>query len=28
MFWGLWVTVALVAVIILLIVKTIGWDFY
>jgi APA family basic amino acid/polyamine antiporter len=28
MFWGLWVTVALVAVIILLVVKTIGWDFY
>src|SRR5438477_5393084 len=28
MFWGLWVTVALVAVIILLIVKTVGWDFY
>jgi basic amino acid/polyamine antiporter, APA family len=28
MFWGLWVTVALVAVIILLIVKTIGWEFY
>jgi amino acid transporter len=28
MFWGLWVTVALVAVIVLLIVKTIGWDFY
>jgi basic amino acid/polyamine antiporter, APA family len=28
MFWGLWVTVALVALIILLIVKTIGWDFY
>src|SRR6266446_6674220 len=28
MFWGLWITVALVAVIILLIVKTVGWDFY
>jgi amino acid transporter len=28
MFWGLWVTVALVAVVILLILKTIGWDFY
>src|SRR5437879_10287612 len=28
MFWGLWVTVAMVAVISLLIVKTIGWDFY
>jgi len=28
MFWGLWVTVALVVLIILLIVKTIGWDFY
>jgi amino acid transporter len=28
MFYGLWITVALVAVILLLIVKTIGWDFY
>src|SRR5216110_520485 len=28
MFWGLWVTVALVAIILLVIVKTIGWDFY
>src|SRR5256712_486717 len=28
MFWGLWITVALVAGIILLIVKTIGWGFY
>src|SRR5256885_1747738 len=28
MFWGLWITVALVAVILLVIVKTIGWDFY
>jgi len=28
MFWGLWVTVALVAVILLLILKTMGWDFY
>jgi amino acid transporter len=28
MFSGLWITVALVAVILLLIVKTIGWDFY
>src|ERR1700730_1175541 len=28
MFWGLWVTVALVAVIILLILKTIGWGVY
>src|ERR1700682_2323430 len=27
MFWGLWVTVALVAVITLLILKTTGWDF-
>ena len=28
MFWGLWVTVALVAVVLLLIVKTMGWQFY
>ena len=28
MFWGLWVTVALVAVVVLLIAKTIGWNFY
>src|SRR5213083_2543638 len=28
MFWGLWVTVALVAVVVLLIDKTIGWNFY
>jgi len=28
MFWGLWVTVALVAVVVLLIVKTMGWNFY
>ena len=28
MFWGLWVTVALVALVVLLIVKTIGWNFY
>src|SRR5438034_1243120 len=28
MFWGLWITVALVAIILLVIVKTIGWDFY
>src|ERR1700682_2735098 len=28
MFWGLWVTVAMVAVVILLIVKTMGWNFY
>jgi basic amino acid/polyamine antiporter, APA family len=28
MFWGLWVTVALVAVVLLLIVKTMGWNFY
>jgi APA family basic amino acid/polyamine antiporter len=28
MFWGLWVTVALVAVVILLILKTVGWQFY
>ena len=28
MFWGLWVTVGLVAVVMLLIVKTMGWDFY
>src|SRR5712691_8974144 len=28
MFWGLWVTVGMVAVVILLVVKTIGWNFY
>ena len=28
MFWGLWITVALVVVILLVVVKTIGWDFY
>ena len=28
MFWGLWVTVALVAIVILLTYKTIGWQFY
>ncbi len=28
MFWGLWVTVALVIVVVLLMVKTFGWDFY
>src|SRR6266568_5262674 len=28
MFWGLWVTVGLVALVILLILKTIGWQFY
>jgi basic amino acid/polyamine antiporter, APA family len=28
MFWGLWVTVALVAVVLLLMVKTFGWNFY
>jgi amino acid transporter len=28
MFWGLWVTVGLVAVVMLLILKTVGWDFY
>jgi amino acid transporter len=28
MFWGLWVTVALVAVVLLLMVKTMGWNFY
>src|SRR5258708_4683682 len=28
MFWGLWVTVALVAVVVLLMVKTMGWNFY
>jgi amino acid transporter len=28
MFWGLWVTVALVAVVMLLVVKTMGWQFY
>jgi len=28
MFWGLWVTVALIAVVVILIAKTIGWNFY
>src|SRR6266702_1565758 len=28
MFWGLWVTVAMVAIVVLLINKTIGWNFY
>src|ERR1700682_1576766 len=28
MFWGLWVTVAMVVVVVLLIDKTIGWNFY
>ena len=28
MFWGLWVTVALVAVVLLLMVKTFGWNWY
>src|SRR6266576_430289 len=28
MFWGLWVTIALVALVLLLIVKTMGWQFY
>jgi amino acid transporter len=28
MFWGLWVTVALVAIVVLLMVKTFGWNFY
>jgi APA family basic amino acid/polyamine antiporter len=28
MFWGLWVTVALVALVLLLMVKTMGWNFY
>jgi amino acid transporter len=28
MFWGLWVTIALVAVVLLLMVKTMGWNFY
>ena len=28
MFWGLWVTVSLVAVVLLLMVKTMGWNFY
>src|SRR6184192_2826583 len=28
MFWGLWVTVALVALVVVLTVKTIGWQFY
>ncbi|HEX9363406.1 MAG TPA: APC family permease [Candidatus Dormibacteraeota bacterium] len=28
MFWGLWVTVGLVALVLILIVKTMGWNFY
>jgi basic amino acid/polyamine antiporter, APA family len=28
MFWGLWVTVALVAIVVLLMVKTFGWNWY
>jgi amino acid transporter len=28
MFWGLWVTVAMIIVVVLLIVKTMGWNFY
>jgi amino acid transporter len=28
MFWGLWVTIGMVAVLMLLIVKTMGWQFY
>jgi amino acid transporter len=28
MFWGLWVTVAMVALVVILIVKTMGWNFY
>ena len=28
MFWGLWVTVALVVLVMVLVVKTIGWQFY
>ena len=28
MFWGLWVTVAMVALVLLLVVKTMGWQFY
>jgi amino acid transporter len=28
MFWGLWVTVGAVALVILLLVKTVGWNFY
>src|SRR5581483_9500058 len=28
MFWGLWVTIALVGLVLLLMVKTMGWDFY
>jgi APA family basic amino acid/polyamine antiporter len=28
MFWGLWVTVAMIAIVVLLIVKTMGWQFY
>src|SRR5450759_3835450 len=28
MFWGLWVTVGLVALVVILMVKTLGWNFY
>src|ERR1700674_1964249 len=28
MFWGLWVTIAMVALVVILIVKTMGWQFY
>ena len=28
MFWGLWVTIAMVVVVMLLVVKTMGWQFY
>jgi amino acid transporter len=28
MFWGLWVTIGMVALVVLLIVKTMGWQFY
>ena len=28
MFWGLWVTIALVVLVILLMLKTVGWEFY
>ncbi|HLZ96276.1 MAG TPA: APC family permease [Candidatus Dormibacteraeota bacterium] len=28
MFWGLWVTIAMVAVVMILVVKTMGWQFY
>ena len=28
MFWGLWVTIAMIALVVVLIVKTMGWQFY